>query len=540
MKANNPPKEANSQTQGFWNKHNFLSYIVFPLVIVVAWLLLVLYTFNSKPDLNGDNFCYYIYATSLAEGHGYCDLSSPGSPATSNFPPGYPLLMTPLRMITDSVVAQKWLNEVFVLAAVLLLYFALIALPLPKELCFVASVSGLFCPRLLHFSTMMMSESAFLFTSMLVFYALVRLSPHADKWWSELSSPWFYVLLVAMVFTYHIRTQGIALVAAVLLVFLVRRRWASLAGTIAGFAVGCLPWMLRNRALGLQGNRYLDSIMVANPWRPEMGQIGFGEVVSRFFDTLRMLIFNAFPSTILPFAPLNCDEPTYTWYIYLLGTIFLAVLLLGAWRLGRQRWFAIGYIAATLGVISIFSTPSGNRYLTSVLPFLTAFLLIGLWSALTWLLQRKWKEHTFPAYILLLLLFCSKQGLQEEHQFAKQKYPVPYQQFIQIGKAVQKNMPATTIVCSRKPQMFYLYSQCAGCNYRYTTDAKELIADLVRKQVDVVVVDALGYSSTYRYLIPAIQQYPQFFPHALMHYDNTGTYLFAFDRERAVKELQLE
>ena len=77
------------------SRNNIFKYIVFPAIIVVAWLALVLYTFNSKPDLNGDNFNYYIYATSLAAGEGYCDLSSPGHPATSTFPPGYPILMTP-------------------------------------------------------------------------------------------------------------------------------------------------------------------------------------------------------------------------------------------------------------------------------------------------------------------------------------------------------------------------------------------------------------------------------------------------------------
>ena len=521
------------------SRNNIFRYIAFPAVIVVAWLALVLYTFNSKPDLNGDNFNYYIYATSLAEGNGYCDLSSPGSPATSNFPPGYPVLMTPMRVITDSIVAQKWLNEVFVLASILLLYFALLALSFPMDISFVASVAGLFCPRLLHFSTMMMSESSFLFMSMLVFFSLVMMSFHEEKWWSELRSPWFYVMLLSLIFTYHIRTQGVALVGAVVLLFLVRRRWAALPATIVGFMLGCLPWMLRNRALGLNGNRYLDSIMLANPWRPEMGSLGFGEVVSRFFDTLRMLIFNAFPSTILPFAKLNCDEPTYTWYIYLLGTVMLIIMLFGAWQFGKQRWFSIGYIAATLCVISIFSTPSGNRYITSVLPFLTAFLLIGIWWLLTWFLQRKWKKMRFPAYILLLLLLFSKSGLQEEHKMAQQKLPINYQQFFNIGKSLKKSVPENTIICSRKPQMLYMYSQRAGVNYLYTKDAQALIADLVKKNVDLVVVDALGYSSTYHYLIPAIQQYPQFFPRALAYYENTGTYLFVFDRQRAIMDLQL-
>ena len=87
--------------------------------------------------------------------------------------------------------------------------------------------------------------------------------------------------------------------------------------------------------------------------------------------------------------------------------------------------------------------------------------------------------------------------------------------------------------------MLWLYSERAGVNYRYTTDAKELIADLVEKKVDLVVLDALGYSSTYRYLFPAVQQYPQLFPKVLMHYQDTHTYLVSFDRQRAIEELGL-
>ena len=522
------------------NNTRIVKYIVFPILIAVAWFLLANYTFNSKPDMNGDNFCYYIYASSLAEGQGYCDLSSPGSPATANFPPGYPLLMTPLRMLTDSIVAQKWLNEVFVLLSILLLYFALLALDLPLSISFTAAFAGLFCPRLLHFSTMMMSEASFLFVSMLVFYALVRMTKHEETWWSELRSAWLYVMILALVLTYHIRTQGVALVVSVLFVLLVRKRWGALLTTFGGFVLGCLPWMIRNKVLGLNGNRYLDSIMLSNPWRPEMGTISFGEMVERFFQTLKMLLFNAFPNTVVPFAKADCDAPTYSWQLYLLGAAMIALMLYGAWKLGKQRWFGIGYVAATLCVISLFSTPSGNRYITSLLPFLTAFLFIGIWALCTWLLQRKWKALPFPAYLLLPLLLFAKPGLEEEHKIAQQKYPANYQQFFAIGKALKKNTDKDIVICSRKPQMLWLYSERAGVNYRYTTDAKELIADLVTKKVDMVVLDALGYSSTYRYLFPAVQQYPQLFPNVLMHYPDTHTYLLSFDRQRAIEELGLD
>ncbi len=39
------------------------------VVLAIIWRILAAKTFNPKVDLNGDNFCYYIYASSLATGY---------------------------------------------------------------------------------------------------------------------------------------------------------------------------------------------------------------------------------------------------------------------------------------------------------------------------------------------------------------------------------------------------------------------------------------------------------------------------------------
>jgi hypothetical protein len=59
--------------------------------------------------------------------------------------------------------------------------------------------------------------------------------------------------------------------------------------------------------------------------------------------------------------------------------------------------------------------------------------------------------------------------------------------------------------------MFYLYSNTHTINYKYTEEGQELIDNLIEKQVDYVVLEQLGYSSTYRYLLPAIQNNPDKF-----------------------------
>ena len=516
------------------DKTKILKYIVFPLLIAAAWFGIAKYTFNEKPDLNGDNFSYYIYASSLASGAGYCDLSAPGAPATNGFPPGYPMIMTPLRMMTDSIVAQKWMNEIFVLLSLLLLYFGLMRTGLMMPIAFTAAVSGAFLPRLFHFSTMMMSEASFLFTSMVVLYAMIRMSEKEETWWSELKSPWLYLMVAAVVLNYHIRTQGLAMIAGVMLALLVRQRWAASGVTLVGFALGYLPWKLRNAALGLNGNRYLDAMMQANPWRPELGTITLPEMIHRFFDTLQMLLFQAIPNTVFPFANTNPDAPEYSFGIYLTGALLIAVMLYGCWNMGKWRWVMMLYIAATLGLISLFSTPSGSRYITTILPLLAAAEMVGLWSIVTLIKKRPAWLDTVTAFALLLILFTCKPGMLEEHKIAQQRFPKQYKQFFAIGEQVKKKTSEGTVVCSRKPQMFYLYSDRPGVVYKFTQDKQELIADLVKKQVDYVILDALGYSSTGYYLFPAVQQYPQLFS-PVMHYEDTHTYLLRFRRDEAEK-----
>ena len=343
-------------------------YILCPLCIVIAWFATATYTFNKKADLNGDNFYYYITASAMASGQGYVDLSKVDDPTTdvderitATYPPGYPILMTPLRFITDSIIAQKWQNELCILASLLLLYFMLLRIGLSVPIAFISTFAGAFIPRVLHFSTMMMSESAFCLTAILVFYFLLRASENEDKWYSELRQPWIWLSIGCLIINYHVRTQGLALLAGVLFGLLIRRRWAAIGAMIGGFIVGYLPWKIRNQVLGLSNSRYLDMVMLSNPWRPEEGSLTITEFIGRFFETLKMLVFTALPNSILPFAECNPDQPEYSIGLYILGIVMIILIVVGCLQLGKIKWCVLGYIAATFGIISVFSTPSGNR-----------------------------------------------------------------------------------------------------------------------------------------------------------------------------------
>lgn len=521
---------------------------LFPALLCIVWAFAFHYVYDSKLDLNGDNCVYYMNATSIATGHGYSDISTPEYKAVNNFPPGYPLLMAGVRFFTESVQAQKCLNGLFLLGGVLLLYFTMRRAKFEKSMAFVAGCAMILCERVLHFATIMMSEMSFFFFTALAFYALYRAFPPNEEEEKNIKSTsveipfwknrWYWIAIFALVFCYHIRTQGIALVAGVLLFLLCTKRWKETLSTAGLFVVGCLPWMLRNKMMGMEQSRYFESISQANPWRPEDGSLDLSGIIDRFFDTLGMLVSKAIPNSIAPYVNLEYNEPA-SMGLWLLALLLIALIGFGFWQFGKFRWLLLGYIVATLGVISIFSTPSENRYIVTILPFLNMGLLVGLCA----LLMKLGKNIGLPAkmwpWILTPLLFTGKSNLQLLHKINEADYPPNYRNFFNIGQLVKINLPPNTVVVSRKPAMFYMFSGTSVAGYKYSSDDKEVIRELIKSNAGYVILDQLGYSSTPMYLLPAIQKNMELF--SIVHQEvEPDTYLLKFDIEKAKQKLGIQ
>lgn len=122
------------------------------------------------------------------------------------------------------------------------------------------------------------------------------------------------------------------------------------------------------------------------------------------------------------------------------------------------------------------------------------------------------------------------------HKLNKEAYPPNYMNFFIIAQTVKKELPHDVIVCSRKPSLFYMYGGTYSCPYKWTNDDAELIKGLVDSNVDYVVLDQLGFSSTYRYLYPAIEKNPELFS-PVYYLPDPDTYLLQFHRDKAILQL---
>ncbi len=506
-------------------------YLTGLLVIFIASFSFI---FNEKPDLNGDNCMYYMLATALSQGHGYVEIANGSYAPTGVFPPGYPLLIAPLRFFTDSFIPFKLLNGLFLLGSVLLLFQYIRKNKVSDNMAFVASAAVLMNYQVLHFSTMMMTEMSFLFTSVLAFWLVTKLDEKKSFW----KDPFFYLLILTLAYNYHIRTQGLALTAAFLAYFLFTRQWKQMIGLGIGFGLCMLPWMIRNKLSGVNQSRYLDQIMMNNAWRPEAGQVDISGIVSRFFDNFQMLITQAIPDSITPYIhPQYGNVTALNWVIAIL---VWAVIGVGMWKFGKYKWLFFFYALATFGIISIFNAPSENRYVTTLLPFMEICLLIGAYTLLSVAVQKLHIAKEFSPWILLLpVLFFAYPRLEALNQMNKQPFPPAYQNFFAIAKEINKQLPPSTVVCSRKPELYYMYGKTTACGYNWTENDTILIRELIQNKVDFVILEQLGYSSTGRYLYPAIQKNQELFT-PVMHLKDPDTYLIRFDKQKASSKFNVE
>ena len=405
------------------------------------------------------------------------------------------------------------------------------------SLAFASAFLTIFSPKLLEFSTMVMSEIFFLIASVIMFVSMYQYTRKSHKkcW----TSPWFYISIFASAIAYYTRTVGAALIFALIIFYLFRKEWVQAIASAAAFVLLIVPWSLRNAYYGIE-SRYLGTIMTVNPWRPESGTIStVGEMLNKMLVNFDESVIKGFKEILFPFITVNYEVRS-GFLAVVGGLLILAVIFYGAWKMGVLKWTFIAYLITQIGLLLLWHSGSGSRYVVPFAPFLFIGFYVGLYHLilLLWKKENKLKPHLPYAFLVMVFLMYAPVQVQAER--AKQPLHPAYQNYFTIAKEMQKQFPKDIICCCRKPELFAHYApKIYAVNYKYTIDTHELLEDLIQKKVDYVVLEQLGYGSTGRYLYPAIAANPELFP-VTWHLPNPDTYLLKFEREKAKEKLQHE
>lgn len=494
---------------------------IYLLVLLVAFAAAYTYTFDGKVAMLGDNAYYYTLGKAIAQGDGYVNISRINKSPNNHYPPGYPALISIVLFFGGSIFLVKLMNGLLLLGSLYILFELTAHLLQSEKLALVISLLVVLNSHILYYASIMMSEIPFLFFSGLSLLLFVK----ADK--NHLSIKNFKLIgaLVAMVVAYYIRSLGIALLAGYLLYFILEKQWKPALLYFGGLIVGVLPWFIRGQKLG--GGSYLNQLTLINPYQPNLGRADFGDFVDRFFTNFERYITWEIPSAIFPIKqPQYGGEATAAeWAV---GLIVLALMVYGIIQTGKYKWLLLGYVLATFGILMIWpSVWIGVRFMVPMIPI----LLIALFNALQIIITKvsvASGKRSFNPLLLLVFLFFSISPVNALNEQAKAPYTPAWKNYFAMAKWVNRNLDNGVVISCGKPALFYLEAETFTMRYKFAQNPAELIKDLEEKQVDYVVVDQV-YGNTFRYLVPAIRQYPNRFEQVL-HLKNPDTYLLKFKR----------
>lgn len=486
--------------------------IYYLLGIMVISTILYSYVFDSKFDLNGDNIEYYLLGKSISEGHGYSASWNNYRPYAHR-PPGYSIITSiPFLLGFESPIPLKILNFLLFLGTLFFFYKAIRNL---TENDWVARVSVFLLavnPHMLQYSSIIMSEIPSLFFSILAFYYLTK-----TNFQGSLKTNYsFWISLIVIAFGYHIRSMGITLIIALVAYLMLNKNWKYLGASIGGFFLLLLPFKIRNLMFGV-GSGYIDVIGYKNPYRKELGRMEFFDYFERMFNNLLRYIQIEIPNALTPFTQ---SSGKY----WMIGLLLLALSAFAIYHLEKLKSLFLILFLSTFGILLLWPEQwFGIRFFITILPYMLFLTVFAVFK----LVSFKPINKVYIVSICALLAFFNTSKYKNLNLKSSRSYPAGYSNYFKMGEWVKKNTPENSLLIARKPSFFNLFSERQTVRYAMTNNHEKLIEDLEKRRANYIVVDQLGFNSTGRYLVPAIQKNPKRFKF-LKLFDNPKTYLFEF------------
>lgn len=475
----------------------FKNNVVHLVILILTGIITCGYTYEKKVELLGDNANYYILAKSITQGEGYASISHPGNPKNNHYPPGYPVLISPILLISgDSIQAVKIFNCLLFLGSLILLYL-ITNKWLNSNMAFLVALFCAFNSHILFYSSIMMSEVPYLFFSLLTFWFFIHIRKQFT--WKD---KYIYFSLAALVITYYIRALGLALLIGILLHLLINKQWKLMIFFVVGLIAFAAPWSIRSASLG--GSSYMNQLKMINPYQPSLGQADLSDFITRIGENIERYITKEIPSAFYPAIDAAYQEPAgaVSWFF---GLLLVILGLVGFWLIKTWRYLLLGYLLATFGILMLWPQVwIGVRFIVPVIPL----FYLGVGSVLAYLFYDKLKqpENDWKPYLLIIFILPLFRPIQQLHQDSYAPYHPAWNSYFTAAEWIRKNTSEGSVVSTGKPSLFYLYADRPTMRYQFTENEDELLKNLSENNVDYVIIDQV-YGNTLRYLLPVVQNH---------------------------------
>lgn len=315
-----------------------------------------------------DDAMYVALGKAIAHGQGYAYLNLPDAPAATHYPPIYPLFLALLWRIAPSfpanVVLFKLANVGFTaLAAVGAYQFGRRQLRLPASFAAGGAIAGAVALPSLYLTSMVLSEPLFL--ALLIPVLLVS-ERTVER---ETSLARAFAIGAAIGALSLVRTFGILVAPALVVVLLRRRRWRDALSLTLGTAIVIAPWLWWvHRFDGLIPPVLRGAYGSYTGWLIEATRSGGAEFVRRTIALNASTIWGIVARTFSPWPSPLADA--------LIVTLVAALAAVGAFAERRRLRVSLIFLALYFGVVLIWPFPP-IRFIANLWALLVLLPLAG-------------------------------------------------------------------------------------------------------------------------------------------------------------------
>lgn len=442
------------------------SYNILLLLIAISALLSLLRFDSLQIGTSYDDAKYIILTESLASGQGYQLINFPRPQIERNFPPGWPLVLAPFTLaFPKNYDALKTVSLILWLTSIFLVY-KLFSKRLDSPYLEILTVLVALNPLLVGTSVTVMSESAYLFFSLLALLVY-------DKTYGK-HIGWVVLVTFLAFYSQQIRTIGVSLTLSLLIILLLSRRFKEAGMVVVLFIVGfgLQSWLnLRNGGTVISSG--YEAQVLSGSVIEKLGQVWAN--ASGYFDEV-------LASALIPIFGTRLDV-SFGGLFFLFNLI--VILILAAGMLASKpklEWMHIYFIIYVVGILAFWNPQVGSvkaRFLIPILPMLYFYFLIGL----KWILKGNARLAVGISALIAFTLLA--RNIQDWRSPIREQMSD-----LSLGTSwVAENAPTDAIVMVNEPVPAYVHVQRKTINF--PKNEQDLEQYINNQGIDYIVIAPL-------------------------------------------------
>lgn len=480
----------------FFDRHKLL------LLFLFIYIVLSFFLFDPKLFIGGDNAVYIILAESIVSGEGYKDMYMPDEPPHSQYPFGFPIMLSvPILIFGTNIILLKLLLLLTGLGSVYFMYK--IGEYLFKEKVNIMMPFYLSIPILITYNHRILSEMPFLCFSLGALYFFIKAQENKDFF--------YYISFIFATYSFFIRVTGISLIISMMLFLLLKKQYRYFCIYLLIFLVVFIPWQIRYANISSEVG-YIDQFLAKHPYSMELGRVGFFDLIIRVWENFTYYFFTALPMTLLPVSGFLKSKVL----LATIGIIFTLFIIAGFLR--KIKGFSFIRVYFLLNVIVLFIWPriwSSERFLLPILPIYIIYMFYGIF----WLGRRIKLRYFIPVvvgiFVFLNLLdivsqargtFTNNIAYVKGDKYAG--YTNVWRHYFEIIDWIKENIPKGKVIMARKPELVYLIAGHKSFKYPFTYDHNK-VKDAINRSDYIIYDNVYKRGTAQLWLLPILGQEPR-------------------------------